>query len=258
MSVTTHSERPAEAPPTVGARFRAVLVALGLTLLSLVVGVVASVPVFVALAVAGYDITSIEALARPEVLVASAVATQGGMLLVGYGYVRRYGLPVPIRRLSRRDGVTVGVGVVAALALATVGGAVVSLLVPVDQQATSVFGDLSAVDPTVLLVLAALSVLWIAPAEEYLFRGVVQGRLRASFGVAATLAVAGGLFASIHLFNYSGTATAVVAYLGLLAVVSLVFGYAYERTNNLTVPIAIHALYNATLLGLSYVALVAA
>jgi hypothetical protein len=258
MSVTTISKDGATRVPTVRGRVRAVAVAAAITLAALVVGVVAAVPVFVALAAFGYDVTAIETLARVEVLVLSALATQGAMLLVGYLYARRYGLAVPVRRPTREDAVVVVAGVVAALALATLGGVVISLAVPVDQEATSVFGEVGAVDPTVLLALAALSVLWIAPAEEYLFRGVVQGRIRQAFGVAATLLIAGALFAAIHVFNYTGAAAVVAAYLGLLALVSLVFGYAYERTGNLTVPVAIHALYNAVLLGVSYLALVSA
>ena len=256
MSVTTITQDGATGVRTTGGRVRAVAVATAITVVALVVGVVATVPVLVAFAVAGYDVTAIETLARPEVLVLSAFATQGSMLLVGYLYARRYGLAVPVRRPTRSDAVVVAVGVVAALALAILGGLAISLVVPVDQGATSVLGDLGAADPTVLLVFAALSVFWVAPAEEYLFRGVVQGRVRRAFGVGATLAVAGALFASIHVFNYAGTAAAIAAYLGLLVLVSVVFGYTYERTGNLTVPVAIHALYNAVLLGVSYLALV--
>ncbi|MFC5973069.1 CPBP family intramembrane glutamic endopeptidase [Halomarina salina] len=256
MSVTTISQDGATGVHTTRGRVRAVAVAAAITVVALVVGIVASIPVLVGFALAGYDITAVETLARPEVLVLSAFATQGSMLLVGYGYVRRYGLAVPVRLPTRADALVAGVGVVAAIVLAILGSLVISLVVPVDQGATSVLGDIGAVDPVALLVFAALSVVWIAPAEEYLFRGVVQGRVRQAFGIGATLAVAGALFASIHVFNYAGTAAVIAAYLGLLVLVSVVFGYAYERTGNLTVPIAIHALYNAVLLGGSYLALV--
>jgi membrane protease YdiL (CAAX protease family) len=39
-------------------------------------------------------------------------------------------------------------------------------------------------------------------------------------------------------------------------VTSLVLGAAYERTRNVVVPALLHGLYNATLLTLSYVAVV--
>lgn len=259
MSVTTLPETPVEPGrrPEARGRGRAVGTVLGLTALALFVGLVLGVGVVGAFLALGYDVSGVEALATPEFLVASVLATQGAMALVGYAYVRRTGFVVPVARPSRRDAAWIAGGLVAALALALAAGAVVDALVPVESQPGSVIGDIAAVDPAVLLVIGAMSVLWVAPAEEYLFRGVVQGRLRRSFGVVAAVGLTSVLFAAIHVFNFTGALAVIVAYLGVLAVVSLVFGYAYERTGNLTVPVAIHAAYNLVLSLLSYVALVA-
>jgi hypothetical protein len=189
------------------------------------------------------------------VVVVSAVATQLALVAVGYAYARRYDLRVPIRSPSRRDLAWIAGGTVAALATA-IGASVVLSLVFGDQPVESVFGEAGAVDPTVLLIFAGLSILLVAPAEEFLFRGVVQGRLRRAFGPAAAVVLASALFGSIHLTNYTGPLLVVAGYLALLAVVGVVFGYVYERTGNLAVPVAVHAVYNTVLFGLSYLALV--
>ncbi|WP_425498393.1 CPBP family intramembrane glutamic endopeptidase [Halogeometricum salsisoli] len=103
--------------------------------------------------------------------------------------------------------------------------------------------------------MAALSVVLVAPAEEWLFRGVVQGRLRQ--GVGPTPAIAGSslLFVSIHLANYSGSLLPVFAGASLIVVVGCVFGALSEYTDNLAVPIMTHATYNVVLLILSYMSI---
>jgi membrane protease YdiL (CAAX protease family) len=111
------------------------------------------------------------------------------------------------------------------------------------------------VDPTFLLGLAVLSVFIVAPAEELLFRGAIQGRLRQSVGPAPAIAVASLLFGSMHVANYAGRLAPILATTGLLVVVGAIFGVLYERTGNLAVPVATHAAYNVVLLVSSYLAL---
>jgi len=133
-----------------------------------------------------------------------------------------------------------------------VGVALSTLLWLLDLVPEPVLGAVGAVDPTFLLAMAVLSVVLIAPAEELLFRGAVQGRLRERFGAVPAVAGASLLFGSMHLVNFTGALAPTVATILLLAVVGAVYGAVYERTGNLVVPIAVHATYNVVLLAGTY------
>lgn len=98
-----------------------------------------------------------------------------------------------------------------------------------------------------LLWLAVLSILVVAPAEEYLFRGVVQGRLRNSFGPAGAILAASLLFGSLHFGNWVGSPGTLVGWGLLIAAVGVVMGVLYELTGNLAVPIVAHGAYNFVL-----------
>lgn len=130
----------------------------------------------------------------------------------------------------------------------------VSLLVGVEpsQHALSGLGD---IDPQLYLYLVPLMFLIVGPFEELLYRGVVQQRLRESFGPVAAIVLASVVFASIHIpahgFGGAGLAST-TASISALFVGSLVFGGLYEWTKNLTVVALVHGLYNSILLVVLY------
>lgn len=224
---------------------RTVLEVIGLTLVAFVVSLLVGITFIVPLFALGYDIET------TPVLVGTTVASQLGFLAVGYGYVRYRRVTVPIAVPSRRDlGYIVG-GCILAL-VAAVGLSYV--LAVLDLVPESVIEDAGSDDSTFFLALAALSVVLVAPTEELLFRGAIQGRLRIQFGPAAAIAGASLLFGSMHLANYGGNVLAIVAGALLIAGVGSVFGMVYERTDNLVVPILVHAIYNVVLLVTSYLA----
>jgi hypothetical protein len=240
----------ADRPDATDRPLRAFGVALGLTLLALVVGNLVALAVLVPLLVGGVALSGL-ALVGLSVL---------GVQLVGFGGVSLWYARRSKRRLLRlrrptwRDaGWTVG-GTVAALAVATAAGL---LMAQLGLEPTSGLSELGRVDARVFLVLIPLSVLVIAPTEELLFRGVVQGRLREAFGPGAAVVLASLLFGSIHFLNFGGPLPARLAPTLTIAVVSLLFGYAYERTGNLLVPVVVHGGYNAALLAVSYVSVTA-
>jgi membrane protease YdiL (CAAX protease family) len=111
--------------------------------------------------------------------------------------------------------------------------------------------------PNQILTFVVLSFLIVAPGEELLYRGLVQGTLREAFGAWPSIAGASALFALNHVTALvatganAGTATAVT--IGLVLVLSLVLGYLYERTETLVVPVLIHAGFNGLQFGLRYV-----
>jgi hypothetical protein len=227
-------------------RGRAAGVAIGLTVVGLVVGTLfGAIPVVAAL-VGGTDL-------GVGVLVAALVLTMVGYALVGGLYVRRY-LPVAVRVPTRRDLLYVAGGLVGALAAVVILSLLVfSLGLEGAPNSVGVVGEEA---PVFLLAVALLSILLVGPAEELLFRGAVQGRLRRAFGPAGAIVGASLLFGSIHALAVVGTLGATLVSVGLISVVSLVLGYVYERTGNLVVPALVHGFYNATLLTVSYLALV--
>jgi membrane protease YdiL (CAAX protease family) len=94
----------------------------------------------------------------------------------------------------------------------------------------------------------------VGPCEEFLFRGVVQSRLRESLSAAPAIVVASAVFAPAHVISLSGGgASGVAIAIGLLVFPSLLFGVVYEYTGNLVVVALMHALYNSILLSLLYI-----
>ncbi|WP_331233116.1 CPBP family intramembrane glutamic endopeptidase [Natronorarus salvus] len=227
------------------AKLRAFGVALGLTVAAFVASVLAVVGVIGVSIPLGYD------PADPPLL-ALFVAGQLGFLLAGYLYARRYGLAIPLGLPDRRDARYVIGGTLAALAFATVAavGLEAAGLVP-----ESPVEALVTEEPTLAIWLAVLSILVVAPAEEYLFRGVVQGRLRQTFGAPAAIGLASLLFGSLHLGNFVGSFATVIAWTLLITGVGVILGVLYERTGTLSVPIAVHAAYNAVLFLTGYLTL---
>lgn len=221
----------------------AILEAIGLTFVALAISVLAGVVFLVPLVALGYDVLGTWSL------VGTTAAGQVGFLAVAAAFVRRRGVDVPIVRPSGRDLLYVVGGTVAAVAAAA---GLSYALVLLDLVPESVIGEAATADPTFLLALAVLSIVLVAPAEELLFRGAIQGRLRERFGPIPAIAIASLLFGSLHLANYSGSVLSVVAGALLIAVIGGIFGVIYERSGNLVVPALLHGLYNAVLLLTSY------
>ena len=151
----------------------------------------------------------------------------------------------------RQVAVVVG-GYVLALGAAFAGSILVTLL-QVDTG-TNQAAQMGMENPEVLLLLVPASVLVIGPGEELLFRGVVQGRLREVFGPIVGVLLPSAVFAGLHWFALTGgSATGNLVALGILIGPAVVFGAAYELTDNIVVPSLIHGIYNATLFSLLYV-----
>jgi membrane protease YdiL (CAAX protease family) len=191
-----------------------------------------------------------EAALAPPTLLASTVLTMAGYAAVGLWYARRYGLAIPLRLPTRRDVGWIAGGTLLALAGVTV--ALVGLAALGIEAAPNAVGGFGEAMPVLFLALAALSVLAIGPAEELLFRGAVQGRLRETVGPVGAVLGAGALFASVHAFAVVGTLGATLTTVAVIFVLSLVLGVAYERTRNIVVPALLHGLYNATLFVAAY------
>lgn len=107
-------------------------------------------------------------------------------------------------------------------------------------------------DPLYYLVMVVVSLLFVGPAEELLFRGAVQGRLRESWGSWPAIVTATVLFGVIHIPAVSGGFGAKLSYALLAGVLGIVLGYLYEYTDNIVVPAVTHGCYNGTLFAVLY------
>ena len=133
------------------------------------------------------------------------------------------------------------------------GGLIVVSIVLTTFGIRSAQNEIAAIgkrDPKVFLLLIPLSFLLIGPGEELLYRGVVQERLRESFGRWPAIALASLIFALVHFFSLQGAGK--IVYLAILLVLSPVLGAAYEYTGNLVVSALIHGAFNALQFALAY------
>jgi membrane protease YdiL (CAAX protease family) len=136
------------------------------------------------------------------------------------------------------------------LAVNAVSGAIVAALgvvTPANPVLAAITGD-----PLVFALYALVILAAVAPAEELLYRGAIQGGLRSAFGAGWAIVGAAGLFGLMHLGQYlvlgTPVTTAVVVSLVVIAFNGVIIGLLYERTGTLLVPIAAHGLFNVALL----------
>lgn len=176
----------------------------------------------------------------------------------GLGYVK-------LRKPSLKH-VGIGFGGVFAMLAGLI---VVSVVLQSLGQSTAQHGTIGQIEqnPRIALYMIPLSLIVIGPGEEFLFRGVIQTKLRESFSGVGAVGVASAIFALIHIPAYGsgvildiaqqgGATAANIRSLGvtllILFMLALVLGYVYEKTDNLTVPIITHGFFNAVQFGLAY------
>lgn len=233
------------------ARLRTVAVAVAVALLGLGVGLALVVAVSLGAAVGGVELPLVWAL------VLSLVLMQGvafGGVALGYLALRGRSLSwVGVRLPSFRDALVVVTGYALALVAAIAGAAAVALTGV--QAGRNQVADVALESPDVLLLLIPASFLLVGPGEELLFRGVVQRRLRETFGPVSGVVLASVVFAGVHFVALTGGVGARAVSIGILLFPSLVFGTVYELTDNLVVPALVHGGYNATLFSILYLSL---
>lgn len=198
-------------------------------------------------------------LSLPEMVAVSTLATD----LLGFGlgsvaYLRLRGRGIEFVHARRPTVGDVG-WIVGGIVVVLVGYGVAvagARLLGVRLAGSDVAG-LGELHPPILVLLAVLSFLVIAPMEELFFRGLVQGTMREALAPTPAVIVASAAFAAVHVFSIQGSVIGELAFLGSLFVTSLVLGFAYERTDNLAVNVVIHGTYNAILLLGAYVLITA-
>lgn len=188
-------------------------------------------------------------------VVVSLIAIQGvGLLGVSAVYLRyRDTALVGVRVPTLRDVIWAGSG----FAIVIVGYVVIAQVIAAlgVTTAENEVARLAQGNPDLLLLLIPAAFLIIGPGEEYLFRGIVQGRLREVFSAPVAITIASVIFGAAHLLSISGPLTGSLVYVGIVALLAVVLGVSYEATDNILVPSFIHGAYNAFLFGLLWVAL---
>ncbi|QIB75863.1 CPBP family intramembrane metalloprotease [Halogeometricum borinquense] len=104
--------------------------------------------------------------------------------------------------------------------------------------------------PVLLLYYIPVTLLLVAPTEELVFRGVVQGLFRREYGVPFAIAGSSLTFASIHATSFTGEG-AVVSLIVVL-ILGGVLGIVYEKSESLVVPVVAHGLYNTVQFAATY------
>jgi len=163
---------------------------------------------------------------------------------------------VDLRWPTRRDWLYVVGGILASILFYVVASVLIQAfqLPAAESQVVDFVGD----DQTMILVMIAIVFFFNAPAEEFLFRNVIQKRLYAAFSRLQAVFAASAIFAAVHLpvyVIYADSALATAVSLSVVFGGSVVFGYLYARTDNLVVPTVAHAAFNAVQFGLLYLAL---
>jgi len=172
------------------------------------------------------------------------IATFGSFLpaVIGYLAITDQWDLVPVSKPRLREA---GLIIVAAVGLYAIQIGLLVLLREFGLQTGQNQATMAAGDPVAYyLAMIAVSVLVVGPAEELLFRGAIQGGLRRSFGAAPAILVASVLFGLLHA-GVDGTLAEQLAYISVAAILGVLLGVLYERTENILVPALAHGLYNA-------------
>lgn len=155
---------------------------------------------------------------------------------------------IDVSRPSKRDIVVMVLGTIGLIFFNLLISAIVAYTdIP---AAPSELTNLS--NPLYYILLAGISIVVIAPAEELLFRGVIQKRLTEAFSEPGAILVASTIFSLPHyqaLVVGEGRITTLITIFAL----GCILGVSYSRTENLTVPILMHGVFNAFVFSITYV-----
>lgn len=217
----------------------AVTEVVSLTIGSVIGGIGAVLVVAIAIQATGLPSTDAVQLLRSR-------AIQLGFLAVALVYlaIREF----PLNLISFRVPSLRGVAWIVTIPVLTVGAGFVfePLLASIGIVQPSVSTGMAIDDfGTRPLLWAVVFVGWFvfaAPAEELLFRGIIQGRLRQTFDAVPGILLAAVCFGLMHVpvaalsTGMEPASTFVETFVS-----GTIFGVAYERTDNLLVPSVAHA-----------------
>jgi len=146
-----------------------------------------------------------------------------------------------LHALTRRDVIVALAGVCVVFAVRIIGGLILVALNAGDhvQAGFENFSVATSQPSTTALaaILATVSLVIVAPiVEEVIFRGLLFGALSRPLGIAFAAIVSGLLFGALH---------GDLIFFPLLAALGIINAVVYARTQNLAVPMIVHAANNA-------------
>ena len=244
-------------------RLRAVGTAIGLTVAGL------GVPLF-ALSVIGFILV---AVGIPGVVVGvGLVLTQfAWFVALGLWYLRHRGYDwvavkeyLGVRRPTLKElGLIIATWLVMIVIAAIVSSILVQLVAEVAgaenaEPAENSVGEIIEQNPEIVFIAIAGMFLIVGPAEEILFRGVIQNRIRERFSKIPGIVVASMLFASAHVFALAGGGSliGIAITVSILFVTSLGLGWIYEYTENIVIPTLLHGFHNSVIVAITAAATV--
>ncbi len=231
-------------------RTRAILVGIGVTILALAMAEFATIPAFLMdpVLLEG-DFAAASRSARSMLLALNFI----GMALAGVLYLwmtdrgwEWLDLKVP----DRSDFVWMLAGLGLLIGFYVV---FVVILTVLDVPAAGNQGVLGLIGDDVVMILVMIAVVFLlnAPAEEFVFRNIVQKRLYPAFGDIPAVIIAALIFTIIHIpvfmIGPQGVEEPLAVASSMIFILggSVIFGYLYVKTRNLLVPIVLHAVINA-------------
>jgi hypothetical protein len=180
--------------------------------------------------------------------VVGRVGVQVGFAVVAVGYLAvaadrsRY---LRLRRPTLEDvGWIVALPVVFGVLAVGLRAALSAVGIPTPAASHGVEGTKAILLRRPILWAAAIPVLYLfaAPAEELLYRGIVQGRLRPHLGTTGVVLVSGIAFGLMHaVVGAASTSGHVVYWIVSTGCSGVVWAAVYERTGNLAVTAINHA-----------------
>lgn len=212
------------------------LVAVGVTVLAIVASALGGAPaIFI-----GTD--------APTGFVVGLLGSELGFVAVALGFVLITGrglgyldlrLPVGAREWAFVVGFTVALFLARSVVL--VGALELGV-----QPAPSTIGEVDLPPRVLAGILVPAMLLVVGPAEELLFRGVIQKFLRETMGAWLAILGAGLLFGVIHVFalvqsSGAGTVLSIV----VITAIGVSLGWLYEHTGSLPAAMVAHGGYNA-------------
>lgn len=203
-------------------------------------------------------------LALPELAVlgiATAVGQYLGFVGLGLWYLNRRGYDrdrilsyLGVRAPSLRELGLVVAGWVTILVLIIIVSIVVQAFLPepAQNEGAAAFAE-GSTELWMLGAGVAFMFLVVGPCEEFLYRGIVQNRLRERLSAVPAILLASVVFASVHVVALSGgDPLAMATTVGILFVPAIVLGAVYEYTRNLVVPSLLHGLHNSVILAIVF------
>jgi membrane protease YdiL (CAAX protease family) len=190
----------------------------------------------------------------PAVIAVQLVGQAIGFLLVCGVYLIYMRVPVVtglrLRSPSLRQlmgSIGVGLGLVGLIVGIEAGAELVpGVSEPADHALTAAVET----DPTVLLVLIGLSPVVLIPAEEVLFRGIIQTRLKGVASPRTAILLTAVIFFAIHLPAFVGSGAILSG--AFVFVSGILLGWTLEWADSLVAPICAHSIYNGVVFAVAY------